>query len=105
MEETIQEIQEALNNFAIKMSPEAIQSRVDMIEGAQEYFPPAKQKALAIKLIHDWEANPHRKIVTASSEICYIKDGPCVTSFGILSKDWPLRSTKSLVLPINHVIQ
>ncbi|HDQ44275.1 MAG TPA: hypothetical protein ENN17_02085 [bacterium] len=89
MQKSIRQIQEALNSYSIALSGEELQSRIDVIKKAQEYFPLDKQRALAIKLMLDWEAHPQRKIITASSEICYVKGGPCVTSFGILSRDWP----------------
>jgi len=89
MQTSISEIQQRLSSFAIELSPDAIKQHEKRMEEAQQYFPIAAQKALAIKLLTDWESKKSRKIITACTEVCYIQGGPCVTSFGILSQDWP----------------
>jgi len=89
MESSLSEIQQRLSSFAIELSPEEIREHENRMEAAQQYFPLPAQKAIAIKLIMDWEQNKTKKIITACSEVCYIQGGPCVTSFGILSQDWP----------------
>lgn len=89
MEEAFTDIKQRLSDFGIDLSEEQIRIHEERMEEAQQYFPLPAQKALAITLLTDWEAKKSKKIITACSQVCYIKDGPCVTSFGILSQDWP----------------
>lgn len=83
------EIQQTLTDFGLELSEADIDTYVAEIKKAQEYFPLVKQRALAIKLILDWENHQNRKILTACSQICSLEGSTCVTGFGVLSVDWP----------------
>ena len=89
MSEEISKIQQALIKYDLKLSPEEIQKFLGDIQAAQQYFPLSEQRALIIRLLYEWDMKKTEKIITLNSEACYIKHGPCVTTFGILGIDWP----------------
>lgn len=82
-------IRQALGKYDVDLPPEQIQKYIDDIQLAQQYFPVSEQRALIIKLLIEWESRREEKIITITSEACHIKGGLCVTTFGVLSVDWP----------------
>lgn len=89
MKGDLSEIQDALTKYNLLLNTHDIKHYQDSIWVAQQYFPIAEQHALIIKLLKDWESLPEQKIITVTSEACRLKGGTCVTTFGILSVDWP----------------
>jgi|GEM_PF-361649 len=89
MKSHLSKIKQALTKYNIRLSEENIQKFVDTIELSQQYFPKSEQHALIIKLLTEWETRKNEKIIATTSEACRIQGGPCVTTFGILSVDWP----------------
>jgi len=89
MKSYLSEIQQALTKYNLRLSEEKVHKFLDDIQLAQQHFPMSEQRALIIKLLTDWESRKEKKIITATSEACYIREGPCVTTFGVLSVDWP----------------
>ncbi len=89
MNEEISKIQQALVKYDLKLSPGKVQKFLEDIQQAQQYFPLSEQRALIIRLLYEWDSRKAEKIITLNSEACRIQHGPCVTTFGILSIDWP----------------
>ena len=89
MKSQLTEIQQALTKYNLQLTQEDIHKFIDDIQLAQQYFPNSEQRALIIKLLKEWESRRDEKILTVTSEACRIKGGVCVTTFGILSVDWP----------------
>src|SRR4030042_2414301 len=89
MNQHLQEIEKALTKYNLKISRAHLQSLIKKIDSTQQYFPVSEQHALVIKLITDWESKKSEKIITAISESFKKKGIPCITTFGILSVDWP----------------
>ena len=89
MKSYIDEIQQALTKYNVRLSQEQIHKFLDDIQLAQQYFPVSEQRALIIKLLTEWESRRQEKIITVTSEACHIKGGLCVTTVGVLSVDWP----------------
>ncbi len=89
MESFINEIQQALKKYDLDLDEKEIKEYIHHIEHAQQYFPLSEQRALIIKLLNEWENRKDKKVINTTSEACNIKHGPCVTTFGILSVDWP----------------
>ena len=89
MKSHLTEIKQALTKYNIRLSEENIQKFVDTIQLSQQYFPKSEQHALIIKLLTEWETRKNEKIIATTSEACRIQGGPRVTTFGILSVDWP----------------
>ncbi|MBN2031551.1 hypothetical protein JW824_15070 [bacterium] len=83
------EIEQALPKYDLHLSTHKIHDLLNEIEKAQQYFPVGEQQALIIKLLCDWQTNKGEKIITATSEACRLEGGICVTTFGVLSVDWP----------------
>ena len=89
MKSFLKEVQQALTKYNINLSSEDIDKYLGDIQLAQQYFPITEQRALIIKLLNDWESRREEKIITETSEACRIEGGVCVTTYGILSVDWP----------------
>ena len=89
MRSLLVDIEQALGKYGVDLSPEQIQKYVDDIQLAQQYFPISEQRTLIIKLLIEWESRRDEKIITITSEACHIRGGLCVTTFGVLSVDWP----------------
>ncbi len=89
MHPAIEDIQKALAKYALQIPNSEVEKGLKMIYDSQQYFPKAEQHALIIKLLNDWHHRKNEKIIIIRSEACNIKHGPCVTTFGILSVDWP----------------
>jgi len=89
MKSHINDIQQALTKYDLELSQDQINRFLDDIQLAQQYFPIGEQRALIIKLFTDWESCRDKKIIVTTSEACHLKDGTCVTTYGILSVDWP----------------
>jgi len=83
------DIQHAITKYDLHISGNQVNQFLDAIQIAQQYFPIIEQRALIIKLLCDWETSKGQKIIVVTSEACNIKGGVCVTTFGILSVDWP----------------
>ncbi len=90
MEKELTEIQEILHSlFDINISREKIAKSLSNINESLHFFPEHLQQSLIIKLISEWKKQKTRDSVSASTEICRIQGGPCITMFGVLSPDWP----------------
>ena len=89
MKDQLLEIQKALTKYDLRVSIKDIKQYLEEIQTAQQYFPIAEQRALLIKLLKDWESRKDQKIFSATKEACRVEGGLCVTTFGILSVDWP----------------
>ena len=89
MENHISDIKQALVKYDLDLNTDQIHKYIDDIQLSQQYFPLNEQRALIIKLLNEWESRREEKIITATAEACNIKHGPCVTTFGVLSVDWP----------------
>ena len=85
----ILDIKHALTKYDLHLSGNQVNQYLDAIQTAQQYFPVCEQRALIIKLLCNWEASKNQKIIVVTSEACNIKGSVCVTTFGILSVDWP----------------
>ena len=83
------EIQLALTKYDLQLTQEEIHKYLDDIQLSQQYFPMSEQRALIIKLLTKWESRREEKIISETSEACHIQGGLCVTTFGVLSVDWP----------------
>jgi hypothetical protein len=89
MKSHVVEIQQALTKYDLSISQEEVCKFLDDLHLAQQYFPLIEQRALMIKLLSEWESRRDEKIIEVTSEACRIQGGVCVTTFGILSVDWP----------------
>lgn len=89
MQENLAEIQKSLTKYALDFSADDILVSLKNIREAQKYFSVTEQHAMLIKLLDEWEKRRSEKIITLTSEACALKSGLCVTTFGILSVDWP----------------
>ncbi len=83
------EIEQALPKYDLDLSTQKIHNLLNEIKKAQQYFPLGEQRALIIKLLCDWQKHKDEKIITVTSEACRLDGGICVTTFGVLSVDWP----------------
>jgi len=88
MKSELQMVRDALKNYNLKISDTKLQSYLNSINEAHQYFTHAAQNALIVKLLREWEHKRTEKIVTASSEFCHIEGGACIYTFGILGLDW-----------------
>jgi hypothetical protein len=66
-----------------------IQDLLRELEAAQVPFAEPFQKAVLIRLLHQWRTDANSKIVTSTSMECQADSQTCVHFFGILSRDWP----------------
>jgi len=89
MKSYLSEIQQALTKYDLRLSQEKVHKYIDDIQLAQQHFPMSEQRALIIKLLDDWESCKDKKVIVVTSEACHLSGGTCVTTFGILSVDWP----------------
>ena len=89
MQRDLTAIQQALKKYGLDFSSENIQSSLKIIQDSQKYFSVVEQQAMLIKLLDEWEKKKDGKIITLTSEACALKSGLCVTTFGIMSVDWP----------------
>ena len=89
MKSDLTKIKQALQKYDLKLTKKKIDNLLTIIENAQQYFPLSEQNALIIKLLCEWQTRKNEKIITVTSEACRIDGGVCVTTFGILSVDWP----------------
>lgn len=89
MKSHLNDIQQALTKYDLELSRDQINKFLDDIKVSQQYFPIGEQRALIIKLLTDWESSRDKKINVVTSEACHLQDGTCVTTYGVLSVDWP----------------
>lgn len=90
MDQHLTDIKKALKNlYDLQLTPKKLQTYYTCINDATQYFPISTQQALVIKLLSDWKNQKKKKIITEKTEVCHLKDGTCITTFGILSPDWP----------------
>ena len=89
MKSYIVEIQQALKKYNLSLSEDDLHRYLDDIHISQQYFPLTEQRALIVKLLNEWESRRKEKIITETAEACRIEGGLCVTTYGILSVDWP----------------
>ena len=88
MKKSLSEIQQALKKYELDIPSQTIQQFLEDIQDAQKHFPLSEQRALIIKLISEWDSKKE-KIITITSEACHFENGTSVTTFGVLSADWP----------------
>lgn len=84
-----EKVRQALGKYDLKLDEKTLNGYQQMIEDAQVLFPLEEQHALIIKLLHEWRNRKNEKIISVTSEACRTKQGTCVTTFGVLSTDWP----------------
>ncbi len=90
MNQHLKSIEKILKHlYNLELTPTKLQTYYDSINEAIQYFPISTQQALVIKLLSDWKGKRNKKIITVKTEVCHLKDGTCITTFGILSPDWP----------------
>jgi len=89
MKSHLTQIQQALKKYDLQLTQEEIHKFIDDIQISQQFFPLGEQRALMIKLLKEWESRKDEKIITITSEACEIHGRACVTTFGVLSVDWP----------------
>ncbi len=76
-------------SYNLKLSIHDIKQYLYEIRSGQRFFSINHQKALFIKLLREWEHRSGEKVITATGQSCRLKKGICVTTFGVLSVDWP----------------
>lgn len=82
-------LQSLLNTYSLDLNTDKIDQFLSEINSAQQYFPENVQTALLIKLMHESDSLEEGNAVTTSTIACRLDNGVCVTTFGILSPDWP----------------
>ena len=85
-----------LGSYALDLNNEQIARYTTEVDDAQRYFPEDTQKALLFKLLNDADLNHDDRVIATSTIACRLDNGICVTTFGILSPDWPGLSTACL---------
>lgn len=90
MDQHLTTIKNTLENlYDLQLNQTKLRNYYNCINDAIQYFPISTQQALMIKLLDEWKNQKKEKIVTVKTEVCHLKDGTCITTFGILSPDWP----------------
>jgi hypothetical protein len=78
-----------LGSYALDLTDQEITQYATEVDAAQRYFPEDTQKALLLKLLHDADQSQDDRVIATSTIACRLENGICVTTFGILSPDWP----------------
>ncbi|MBN1782210.1 hypothetical protein JW948_13845 [bacterium] len=83
------DFQQLIKMYSIELTEKELQAYIEEIDNAQQYFSSDMQNALLLKLLYESDSNKKDKIITTSTLACRMENGICVTTFGILSPDWP----------------
>jgi hypothetical protein len=85
----LDDLKSLLGSYALDLTDKKITQYATEVDAAQRYFPEDTQKALLLKLLHDADQSQDDRVIATSTIACRLENGICVTTFGILSPDWP----------------
>ena len=88
MTETIQ-LKKLLNTYSLDITETEAESYIEEIEEFLQNLPLDIQKALLIKLMYESDTDQKDRVITTSTIACRMENHICLTTFGILSPDWP----------------
>ncbi|MBN2105540.1 hypothetical protein JW835_15990 [bacterium] len=89
-------LKDILNTYSLDITEQQAKNYLYEIEDAQQILPMDMQKALLIKLMYESDTDQKDRVITTSTIACRLKNHICLTTFGILSPDWPGLSTVCL---------